>query len=104
MVDPMKIAVIINLEAPRSVKQLRATLEHTGYYRKFIKGYAQITAPMEKLLKKDVTFCWNKDCQKILDALKGKMVTVSILVSPNWETEFHVQVDVSCIALGAVLT
>jgi len=32
MVDPPKIAVILNLEALRSVKQLRATLGHTGYY------------------------------------------------------------------------
>lgn len=56
MVDPVKIAVIMNLEAPRSVKQLRTTLGHTGYYRKFIKSYAQITTLMEKLLKKYVTF------------------------------------------------
>eukprot|EP00253_Pinus_taeda_P004566 PITA_04566 len=67
MVDLAKIAVILNLEAPRSVKQLCATLGHRGYYRKFIKGYAQITMPMEKLLKKDVTFCWNEECKKSLD-------------------------------------
>jgi len=52
IVDPVKIVVILNLEASRSVKQLSATLGHTGYYRKFIKSYAQITAPIEKLLKK----------------------------------------------------
>ena len=40
MVDPTKIAIIVNLPPPTSVKQLRTTLEHTGYYRKFIKGYA----------------------------------------------------------------
>lgn len=48
MVDPVKIDVILNLEAPRSVKQLRTALEHIGYYRKFIKIYAQITVPMEQ--------------------------------------------------------
>ena len=40
IVDPTKIIVIINLEAPRSVKQLCAILGHRGYYRKFIKNYA----------------------------------------------------------------
>jgi len=40
VVDPTKIMVIINLEVPRSVKQLHATLGHTGYYRKFINNYA----------------------------------------------------------------
>ena len=39
-VDPVKIAVILHLEATTSVKQLRATLGHTGYYKKFIKYYA----------------------------------------------------------------
>jgi len=104
MVDPAKITVILNMEAPRSVKQLHTTLGHTRYYRNFIRGYAQITEPMEKLLKKDVTFCWNKDCKKILDVLKEKMVTMPILVFPNWKKEFHVHVGTSCIALGAVQT
>jgi hypothetical protein len=55
-VDPAKIAVIVNLPPPKSVRQLRETLAHTEYYRKFIKGYAQIIAPMENLLKKDTGF------------------------------------------------
>jgi len=57
MMDPAKITIIINLEELRSVKQWRTTLGHTRYCHKFIKSYAQITAPMEKLLRKDATFC-----------------------------------------------
>ena len=56
MVDPTKIAIIMNLPPPNSVRQLHTTLGHIGYYRKFIKGYARITTPMEKLLKHDVKF------------------------------------------------
>ena len=56
---------------------------HTGYYRKLVNSYAQIIAPMEKMLKRDVTFCWNNDYKKILDVLEEKMVTVPILVFPN---------------------
>jgi len=59
---------------------------------------------MAKMLKKDVTFCWDDDCQKSLDTLKEKMVTVLILVFLDWKKEFHVHVDASCIALGVVLT
>ena len=81
MVDPTKIAVILNVEAPRNVKQLCATLGHTGYCRKFIKSYSQILETMEKSLKKDVTFYWDDDCKK----------------------EFLVHVNASCIALGVVL-
>jgi hypothetical protein len=62
LVDPTKIAVIVNLPTQKSVRQLRETLGHIGYYRKFIKGYVYITAPMEKLLMKDRKFQWNEDC------------------------------------------
>jgi hypothetical protein len=61
LVDSAKIAVILNLEPPTSVRKLRENLGHIGYYRKFIKGYAQIATPMEKLLKKEAKFQWNKD-------------------------------------------
>ena len=83
MVDPTKIAIIVNLPPPSSVKQLHTTLSHTGYYRKFIKGYAKIIAPMEKFLKRDVKFKWTEECQQSLDILKEKMVTTPILVFPD---------------------
>ena len=104
MVDLVNIAVILNLEAPQSVKQLHATLGHIGYYSKFIKSYAQITMPMEKLLKRDVTFCWNDDCMKSLNVLNGKLASAPILVFLKWDVEFHVHVDALCITLGAMLT
>jgi len=104
MFDPTKIVVIVNLKALKNVKQLCATLGHTGYYRKFIKAYALITMQMEKLVKKDVNFCWDEKCQHGLDVLKEKMVIMPILVFSNWKKEFHVHVDASCIALGVVLT
>jgi hypothetical protein len=103
LVDPSKIAIIVDLPPPTLVKQLRTTLGHTGYYRKFIKGYTQITTPMEKLLKKDCQFSWTEECQQSFDTLKQKMVTAPILVFPDWTKKFHVHVDASSIALGVVL-
>jgi len=61
VMDSAKIVVIVNTKVVRNVKQLCSTLGHTRYYRKFIKFYAQITAPMEKLIKKDVSFCWDEE-------------------------------------------
>ena len=81
--DPAKIAIIVNLPPPKSVKQLRTTLGRTGYYRKFIKGYAQITAPMEKQLKKYIRFEWTPECHASLNILKEKMVTSPFLVFPD---------------------
>jgi hypothetical protein len=64
----------------------------------FIKGYAQIITPMEKLLKKDCQFHWKKECQQRFDILKQIIVTAPILVFPNWSKEFHVHVDAYSIA------
>jgi len=50
MVDPTKITFIVNMPKPKIVRYLRTTLGHTSYYKEFIKGYAQITKPIEKLL------------------------------------------------------
>jgi hypothetical protein len=103
LVDPSKIAIIVDMPPPTSVKQLRTTMGHTRYYRKFIKGYAQIKAPMENILKKDCQFSWTKECQQSFDTLKQKMVIAPILVFPDWSKEFHVHVDASSLALGVVL-
>jgi hypothetical protein len=103
LVDPSKIAIIVDLPRPTTVKQMRTVLGHTCYYKKFIKGYAQITTPMEKLLKKDCQFSWTEECQQRFDTLKQKMVTVPILVFLDWTKEFHVHVNASSIALGVVL-
>ena len=103
MVDPTKIATIVNLPPPNSVKQLCTTLGHTGYYRKFIKGYVQITTPMEKLLKCDAKFEWTHEFQCNLDTINENMVTKSILIILDWKLPFHVHVDASSIALGIIL-
>ena len=103
MVDPSKISIIVDLPPPTSVKQLCTVMGHTRYYRKFIKGYAQIKTPMEKLLKKYFQFGWTNECRQSFDTLKQKMVIAPILVFPDWSKEFHVHVDAPSIALGEVL-
>ena len=103
MVDPSKIEIIVDFPPPNSIKQLHTALGHTGYYRKFIKGYAQITTPMKKLLKKDCQFGWTEECQQSFNTLKQKMVIAPIMVFTNWTKEFHVHVDASSITLGSML-
>jgi hypothetical protein len=85
LVDPTKIVVLVNLPPPKSVCRLKSTLGHIGNYKKFIRGYAQITTPMENLLKKDTKYGWNDEFHKSLDILKEKMVTAPILVFPYWD-------------------
>jgi len=59
---------------------------------------------MEQLLKKDAMYCWNEECNESLEMLKENMASGPILIFPKWDIESHMHVDVSCIALGVVLT
>ena len=69
----------------------------------FIRRYANITTPLENLLKKDEMFQWTPECDKAFKTLKENLITTPILIFPNYENEFHVQVDASGIAFGAIL-
>ena len=80
LVNLDKIAIILDLTPPNTINKFRETLEHIGYYRKFIKGYAEVTASMENLLKKNVKFQWTEIYKESLDTLKNKMDTTPILV------------------------
>jgi hypothetical protein len=103
LVDSERIDVIVDFPLHASIRQLQVMLGHTGYYMNFIRGYAQITAPLEKLLNKEVEFQWNEECQNFLDTLKKKLVAMPILIFPDWKKEFHVHMDGSSIELGVVL-
>jgi hypothetical protein len=80
-------------------------MHHLGSYRILLTlhlSYAKIDAPLEKL-HKDTKYIWTQECQEALDTLKEKLVTVLILVFPDWSKIFHVHVDASSIVLGTVL-
>jgi hypothetical protein len=70
---------------PTSIKQLCSTLRHTRYYRRFIRRYANIIAPLENLLKKVETFRWTPECDKSFETLKEKLITTPILIFPDQE-------------------
>jgi hypothetical protein len=83
LVDPSKVTVIVNMPPPTSSNQFRSTLGHIGYYHRFIRRYANITAPFENLLKKAEMFQWTPECDKAFKTLKENLNTSPTLIFPN---------------------
>jgi hypothetical protein len=52
-------------------------------------------APITKLLTKSEVFEWITKCQTTWKNIKNWYIQAPILISPNWELEFHVHIDAS---------
>jgi hypothetical protein len=100
--DPSKIQDILNWDKPITVKKLRGFLGLTGYYRRFIKGYATICQPLFAALKKD-NFHWGPEQQRAFDTLKQVMSNPPLLRLPDFTKPFTLETDACASGLGAVL-
>ena len=73
--DPTKIDSIRKLDVKlwKSVTDVKTFLGMTGYYRRFIRGYADITRPLTALLRKDVPFEINAEVRRSFKRLKSAL-------------------------------
>ena len=101
-----KIEAVATFPTPTTKKQVRAFLGLTGYYRKFIPDFADLTAILSDLTKKDSPnrIKWNDACNMAFEILKSKLCSQPILKSPDFEREFILQTDASDRGVGAVLS
>ena len=102
-VDPRKIEVIIEWKPSRNVTEVRSFLGLTGYYRRFVKGFSMIAAPMTRLLQKNVKFEWSEKCQVSFDNLKAFLTEAPVLTQPTYGKEYVIFSDASLNGLGCVL-
>jgi len=47
-VDKAKIDVMIQLQTPKTVKDIRSFLGHEGFYRRFLKDFSKIARPLTR--------------------------------------------------------
>ena len=101
--DPEKVRVA-EWPTPTGMKDLQKFLGLASYYRKFIKNFAQIAAPLHHLTEQNKKYCWTAECENALNTLKHCLTTSPLLAFPRFDVEFTLDCDASSEGLGAVLS
>lgn len=101
--DPDKIEAIKTIPIPKSVKEVRSFLGTAGWYRRFIRDFSSMTAPLTDLIKKGVKFQITDKAVESFNQLKHALTTAPLLVHPDFKKRFYIQCDASSYGVGAVL-
>ena len=68
---------------PTALKELRAFLGLTGYYRRFVANYGSMAWPLMEQFKKD-NFKSGEVAEAAFNMLKSAMTTVLVLALPDF--------------------
>jgi hypothetical protein len=105
--DPHRCDAIKNWPTPKNAKQVRTILGGATYFRRFIKSFAQLTAPLRNLTKLNVPFEWTEECETSFNALKAALTSDAVLAYPRFSQldlfPFIITLDGSKNGLGATL-
>ncbi|WVZ54035.1 hypothetical protein U9M48_004903 [Paspalum notatum var. saurae] len=90
--DQQKVQAVLDWPVPASVRALRALLGLAGYYRRFIKTFSDIAAPLMALLRKD-GFKWGPVAETAFRALQRALTAAPVLQLPDFDCKFIVECD-----------
>ncbi len=114
--DPEKIAAVANWPRPQDVAALRSFLGFTSYYRRFVKSFSVIAAPLYRLIgelggskdrkgaRRPLSGAWTEVCESSFQDLKACLTTTPLLAYANFSLPFILEVDACQNGLGAVLS
>ena len=111
--DPEKTRAVQEWDRLQTEAELRSFLDLTGYYLRFIAGYAKIAASLQALLsgtgkktqtRKAPMTSWNDECDDAFSKLKERLTSAPVLGHPDIQKAFILEVDASFRGLGAVLS
>ena len=92
-VDSKKIEVVVEWKPSRNVTEIHSFLGLAGYYKRFVKGFFMITAPMTRLVQKNVKFEWSEKCQRSFEKLKEFLTESPVLTQPTCGKEYVIFSD-----------
>lgn len=115
--DPEKTSAVANWRRPCDMTEVRSFLGFCSYYRHFVKGFAQLAAPLHQLVADLLKAArkskakpgmlpnmWTNECEQSFEELNRKLTSAPVLAFADFTKPFVLEVDASHQGLGAILS
>ncbi|XP_019167690.1 PREDICTED: uncharacterized protein LOC109163402 [Ipomoea nil] len=101
--NPEKVRTILDMEPPRSIKEVQRLNGRLAALGRFLSKSAERSLPFFQILKKSKGFEWTSDCQKAFEELKKYLLSPPLLAKPEAGETLILYLGVSQGAISSVL-
>jgi hypothetical protein len=101
--EDFKVTSVEKWPQPDNLKALRIFLGFCCFYRRSIPLFSRIAAPLNKLTRNDIKWCWGEVQETVFQELKRLLTTVPVMALPDLSKKFYLDSDWSWTGIGWTL-